>query len=734
MGPVVIARSEPAAKKMLQKNDTNPQKTLEEGHLDDDNNNYLPKMTTTPEDQEVQTGNECCAGVRATIKRYQDGVMEFGSELKELAEDIDVTSRAKKACSLNTLKGKLPIIQWLPKYRLKHFTGDLIAGLTVGLTVIPQGLAYSLVAGLSPEYGLYSAFMGCFIYLFLGTSKDITLGPTAIMSLLTGEFGKSPVEQDATYAIILSLICGIIQLLMGILHIGFIVDYISHPVINSFTSAAAITIAWSQVKKWLGLKKIPRDFIYEVYWTFRKLPETKLWDFLLGLCCLIALYGLKKTRDIKWGDVKAMSKILRVIKYVVWLTSTARNAVVVVIASGVSAGFIAHNLKPFSLTGHIKAGLPPFKAPSFTVAYNETVLSSSEVLENIGAGFAILSLLGLVETIAIGKAFARKNGYDIDADQELLAIGASNILGSFVGAYPVTGSFSRTAVNSHSGVMTPAGGIWTAVLVLLALSFLTPLFYYIPDAALAAVIIMAVIDMVDFSLLPKLWRIKKLDLLPWIVTFICCLVIGIEWGIVIGVALSLLILLFPWARPTIKKSFDRNIKYEIIDVGQGLMFPGVEYFSGKVESWALSGKNPKSAIIDMHCVSNVDYTSVENVEQLFEDFARKKKKLILCNLRSSVLNVFLKAKLKHFAHAASLEEAINLLDVSNKNSLPSDKTFTSEQSDASSETSIRTTSIPDDENLSSEASITPAMEKYSLPPGYEENSVDDDVKSVDVNL
>jgi sodium-independent sulfate anion transporter 11 len=136
-------------------------------------------------------------------------------------------------------------------------------------------------------------------------------------------------------------------------------------------------------------------------------------------------------------------------------------------------------------------------------------MSSTEVFKDIGVGIPIIALLGLVETIAIGKAFARKNDYTIDANQELLAIGVSNILGSFISAYPVTGSFSRTAVNSHSGVMTPAGGVWTAVLVLLALSFLTPLFYYIPDAALAAVIIMAVIDMVDFSLIPKLWRIKK---------------------------------------------------------------------------------------------------------------------------------------------------------------------------------------------------------------------------------
>lgn len=675
----------------------NPEKTMDDTKTQDTKvNEPDSKKTDCTTSSSSDSGSDkgrkgccctrCCHRIGKRFRNCWNGTKGVSKELKDMAGEAGGLGRnwVKRSFTVDGVKETFPIIKWLPKYRLRHLQGDLIAGLTVGLTVIPQGLAYAKVAGLSPEYGLYSAFIGCFVYMLLGTSKDITFGPTAIMSLLTGQFahpGAMKGTTDPTYAILLSLFAGIIQLAMGIFHVGFIVDYISHPVINSFTTAAAVTIAWGQIKSWFGFKDVPSDFLNQVYWNFKKLPETKLWDFMMGLTCIIVLYAMKKSRSIKWGNLKSRPK--RILKYIIWLATTARNAIVVVLASVASSLFISNGLKsPFSLTGTIAAGVPPFTVPRLTLTHNGTngteTIGTLQLLTDIGPGLAIISILGLVETVAIGKAFARKYGYTILPNQELLAVGAANIVGSFVGAYPVTGSFSRTAVNAQSGVMTPAGGIWTAMLVLLSLAFLTPLFYYIPNSALAAVIIMAVLDMIDFALVLKLWRVKKIDLIPWIVTFVCSLCIGIEYGIIIGVGVSLLFLLYPWATPKFQINFvqitdDANHGTVVITLNQGLAFPGIERFKDKVYAKALSEDHSKSVVLDFSYIANADFTAVEGMHQLLEDFAKRKRKIVVCNLRPEILDTFTRAKLKHFQHTSTVDDAISLLKEEHEDAVKKDE-------------------------------------------------------------
>ncbi|XP_050408906.1 sodium-independent sulfate anion transporter isoform X1 [Patella vulgata] len=566
-------------------------------------------------------------------------------------------------CSVETLKNRLPILKWLPKYSLTDVQSDVIAGLTVGLTVIPQGLAYAKIAGLPPQYGLYSAFMGCFVYCFLGTSKDITLGPTAIMSLMTGTFAVSPVEGDATYAIILTLMSGCVQLLMGLLNLGIIVNFISYPVINAFTSAAAITIAFSQLKHIFGLKNISREFLHMVYDIFAHIGETRIWDMTLGLTCLFLLFFFKKLRTLQWkdenpDDVKLYKRIAR--KFL-WLFGTGANAVIVISAAGVAAGLIGLNIKDkLSITGELKAGLPPFRVPDFTLESGNITQSAGEIFTKIGAGLGIVPLLGLIETIAIAKVFARQNNYRINPTQELIAIGVANIISCFCSSYPITGSFSRTAVNSQSGVRTPLSGVVTGALVLLSLYVLTPLFYYIPNAALAAVIISAVLQMIDYKIILILWKANKLDLGLLLITFISSLVIGIEYGILVGVGLSILMVLYPLARPRIKYTTQEDIL--VVQPDQGMRFPSAEYISETIIERATTGTNNKSVIFDFQHISTIDYSAVMSIKKLMADLHRFQLQVVLTNVNSTISVDLEKAEIPDLMIFSNVDKACQQLN------------------------------------------------------------------------
>ncbi|ESP01400.1 hypothetical protein LOTGIDRAFT_212898 [Lottia gigantea] len=595
-------------------------------------------------------------GLQVQYEPNEMGSIRINQQLKQFYKNI---------CTKETLKKKFPISKWLPKYSLSDLQCDVISGLTVGLTVIPQGLAYAKIAGLPPQYGLYSSFMGCFVYCFLGTSKDITLGPTAIMSLMTGTFAISPIPNDATYAIILTLMCGVVQLVMGLLNLGILVNFISYPVINAFTSAAAITIAFGQVKHIFGLKNIPRDFLPMVYDTFANLGQTKVWDMVLGFASLVALYLIKKLRSIKWQDEdEPKSTSQKVARKFLWLFGTGANAVVVISAAGIAASLISMNIKDkITITGHLKQGLPPLQVPAFSIHTRNITQSTGEIFSKIGAGFFIVPLLGLVETIAIGKAFARQNSYKIDPTQELIAIGVANIISCFISSYPVTGSFSRTAVNSQSGVRSPASGIVTGALILLALQVLTPLFYYVPQAALGAVIISAVLQMIDWKILKILWNVDKIDLVPLIITFISSLVIGIEYGIMVGIGLSLLMLLYPLARPKLKYINQGNIL--VVQPNQGMNFPSAEFISETIVQKATEGGSNRSVIFDCCHIYNIDYSAILGLKELVIDLEKNKLQVALCHVQPTVLEVIERAEIQNLSTYTTLDIALQELPVYN---------------------------------------------------------------------
>uniref|UniRef100_A0A8C3QUU1 Solute carrier family 26 member 11 n=1 Tax=Cyanoderma ruficeps TaxID=181631 RepID=A0A8C3QUU1_9PASS len=595
----------------------------------------------------------------------------------------------------------LPILRWLPRYSRAWLPLDLLAGLAVGLTAVPQALAYAELAGLPLQYGLYSSFMGCFVYCFLGTAKDVTLGPTAIMSLLVSSYAF----HQPVYAVLLAFLSGCIQLAMGLLHLGFLLDFISCPVIKGFTSAASITISFNQIKNILGLQGVPRQFFLQVYETLRRIGETRsapslpcslpcscgvlgsaasllsLWshpglisgslpgavtqlplscgfvgalpeptaclgwhccacyragDAVLGLTCLAALAGLRAMKSHLPRAAPAEPLAVRISYLIVWISATARNALVVLFAGLVAYSFQVLGSQPFRLTGSIPQGLPALRPPPFSLAAPNGTVPFLSMVQDMGVGLAVVPLMGLLETVAIAKAF-----------------GVANVLGSFVSSFPITGSFGRTAVNAQSGVCTPAGGLVTGALVLLSLAYLTSLFYYIPKAALAAVIISAVVPMFDAGIFLTLWRVKRLDLVPLCVTFLLCFW-EIQYGIVAGVLLSGILLLYSVARPPIKVSEGAVL---LVQPGGSLHFPAVEHLRGAVCSRALAASPARSVVLDCCHISSIDYTVVLGLAELQQELRGHGLSLAFCGLKDPVLRVLLSADFEGFQHFPSWEEA-----------------------------------------------------------------------------
>nr|XP_060501173.1 sodium-independent sulfate anion transporter [Panthera onca] len=552
-----------------------------------------------------------------------------------------------RCCSPAALQRRLPILAWLPDYSMSWLKMDAVAGLSVGLTVIPQALAYAEVAALPPQYGLYSAFMGCFVYFFLGTSRDVTLGPTAIMSLLVSFY----TFHEPAYAVLLAFLSGCIQLAMGFLRLGFLLDFISCPVIKGFTSAATITIGFGQIKNLLGLQGIPRQFFLQVYHTFRNIGETRVGDAVLGLVCMVLLLVLKLMRNHVppvHPEMPPGARFTNGSRSVL-----ARNALVVSFAALVAYSFEVTGYQPFVLTGQTAEGLPPVRLPPFSVTTANGTVSFTEMVQDMGAGLAVVPLMGLLESIAVAKSFASQNNYHVDANQELLAIGLTNVLGSLVSSYPVTGSFGRTAVNAQSGVCTPAGGLVTGVLVLLSLDYLTSLFYYIPKSALAAVIIMAVAPLFDAGIFGTLWRVKRLDLLPLCVTFLLCFW-EVQYGILAGTLVSALILLHSVARPKIQVSEGPVL---VLQPASGLHFPAIEALREAILSRTLEASPPRCAVLDCTHVCSIDYTVVLGLGDLLGDFHRHGVTLAFVGLQVPVLRALLSADLKGIQYFSTLEEA-----------------------------------------------------------------------------
>ncbi|XP_028049291.1 sodium-independent sulfate anion transporter [Monomorium pharaonis] len=518
------------------------------------------------------------------------------------------------------IKNRIPILKWLPQYKLKDGLGDLVAGFTVGLTLIPQAIAYAGLAGLKPQYGLYSAFAGSFVYIFFGTCREVNVGPTALISLLTWTYASGIPE----YAALLCFLSGCITILFGILHLGFLIEFISIPVVSGFTSAASVIIACSQIKNLLGLNIHGESFIEIWVELAHHIADTKIPDLILSCCCLLFLFILRYLKDKKVTNTT--------LKRFLWTVGTTRNALVVVLCAVASYIFETHGEAPYVLTGHIDAGFPTVELPPFSRTVGNQTESFIDMTKNFKFGILVVPLISIIGNVAIAKAFSR--GMPVDAMQEMLTLGLCNVVASFFQSMPITGSFSRSAVNNASGVRTPLGGIYTGILVILALSLLTPYFYYIPRATLSTVIISAVIFMIEIGIILPIWRCNKRDLMPAFVTFLACLFVGVEIGILIGTIFDLAILIYLNARPTINVEHRKisAIDYLLVRPTAGILFPAVDYLK-----MYLTKNFGVNVVLDCEHIDKIDFTAAQGISMTIKDFRKNNCYLIMLRPKPNIL-------------------------------------------------------------------------------------------------
>ncbi|KAF8342606.1 sulfate permease [Cantharellus anzutake] len=448
-----------------------------------------------------------------------------------------IPTRASSAAYLRNL---FPVIQWLPNYNKVWFAGDLIAGVTVGAVVVPQSMAYAKLAGLAPEFGLYSSFVGVLLYFAFATSKDITIGPVAVMSTLTGQIitrvrRTHPHLVPYQIAGVLAVLCGAFVTALGILRLGFIVDFIPLPAIGAFMTGSALNIAISQVPALMGITGLnTRDATYKVFINILKHLGRSDINAAVGLTALFLLYLIRSLCTWRARRDPSRAKLF-------FFISTLRTAFVILLYTLISWLVNRHRKKHprFSILSTVPRGFKHMNVPTVN---HTTVVALAKELPG-----AIIVLL--IEHIAISKSFGRVNNYTISPSQELIAIGVTNLFGPFFGAYPATGSFSRTAIKSKSGVRTPLAGVITALVVLLSIYALPPVFFYIPNAALSAVIIHAVLDLITPpKSLYHWWKVSPPEIAIFFAGVIGCIFGTIEIGIYTAIASTGGLLLFRIAK------------------------------------------------------------------------------------------------------------------------------------------------------------------------------------------
>lgn len=440
----------------------------------------------------------------------------------------------------------LPFLDWLVHYQRENFPSDLVAGVTVALILVPQSMAYAQIGGLPPQIGLYASVLPLLIYGLLGTSRSLGLGPTAITGLVSfaGAAPLAPVGsvEFIEIAVLLAMMSGIIQLVLGLLRAGFLANFLSRPVLVGFLNGAAILVAMSQVGNLLGLQ-IPRtNYILEpLVYALTHISDINLVTVGITLLSLAILYGFKtylppqlnKTNlpKIAKSILPNLSPLVAVIigSLLIWLLNLKEVA-------GVSTVNI------------IATGLPAISLPSLDMTLWSTLLP----------GAFALAIVGYVEGISVGKSLASRDNDRVIPNQELIAIGAANIGASLTGGMGVSGSFSRSVVNYSAGVKTPLSVIITACIMALILIFLMPLFVFIPLSALGAIILMAVIGMFDWRIFSQMYRQNRLDWLTLMVTFLSVLIFGIERGVFIGIGFALLTYLWRTLQPDIQTHIDTN--------------------------------------------------------------------------------------------------------------------------------------------------------------------------------
>lgn len=531
-----------------------------------------------------------------------------------------------------------PIFQWLPNYKKSYLTGDVIAGLTIGIMLIPQGMAYAMIAGLPPVFGLYASLTPQIIYAIMGTSRQLAVGPVAMDSLLVasglGALSLSGIDEYISMAIFLSLFMGSIQLLLGVLKMGFLVNFLSKPVISGFTSGAAIIIGLSQLKHLLGIDITRSNQVHKLLINaFENISLTNIYALSIGIFSIILIKVIKKYNK----------------KY-----SKRFPAALVLVVIGVSVVYF-FNLYDFGLkiVGKVPSGFPSFQSP-------EIPLDRISELTPIAL---TLALIAFMEAISVSKAIEEKqNEYEIDSNQELIALGTSNIIGSLFQSYPTTGGFSRTAVNDQAGAKTGIAPLISALVVGLTLLFLTPLFYYLPNAVLAAIIIVAVFGLIDFSYPKELYKRRKDEFILLLITFVITLTVGIKEGILSGVLLSLLIMVYRTSKPhiaVIARVKDTNYYKNIlrfnnstenrndilgIRIDSQLFFGNKDFFKKELNKQIENkGKELRLIIINTEAINYIDSSGAHTLIKIIQELKTKNIKVMFSGTSGPTRDILYKS-------------------------------------------------------------------------------------------
>lgn len=503
-------------------------------------------------------------------------------------------------------KSFFPITENFSIHSAKDWRQDIMAGITVAVMLVPQGMAYAMLAGMPPIYGLYGGLVPLLLYAILGTSRQMSIGPVAISALLVlagvSQIAEPMTPEYISLVILTGLLVGVAQMLLGVFRLGFLVNFISHPVIVGFTSAAAIIIAISQLKDLLGIY-IPRfSHVYEtVHYASNHFSETNWITVALCLGSIILILILKK------------------------INKTLPGALLVVVLGTLLVYFIGEERMAVDLIKDVPQGLPTFQMPEMSL----------ETIQKLYPTIFTVTIICIVESIAIAKVLQSKHGdYQIRADQELIALGVSKIGGAFFQSIPTSGSFTRSAVNNESGARSGFASIFTAALVGLTLVFLTPLFYYLPKAILAAIILLSVKSLFDWEEAMHLWHTHRSDFYMMLATFTVTLGLGIEEGVLAGVVLSIFMVLYRSSKPhiAILGKLPESINYRNIDrfgtanqpedvlvirFDNQLYFGNASYFQEMIQEIVNEREvKTKMVLLDASSIYDMDSTGLHTLEEL----------------------------------------------------------------------------------------------------------------------
>ena len=521
---------------------------------------------------------------------------------------------------MSRLSKILPIFDWGRTYNQLTFTNDLVAAVIVTVMLIPQSLAYALLAGLPPEMGLYASILPIVLYAIFGTSRVLAVGPVAVVSLLTAAaVGKIAIPGTPDYiaaAITLAFMSGIILLGLGLFRLGFLANFLSHPVITGFVTASGIIIAASQMKHIFGVSADGHN-ILEI--------ATSLRESIIELNWITLLIGSLTTVFLLWVRKGFLPLLLKIgLNQRVSDIFAKAGPIIAIVATTLIAWSFSLTERGVKVVGEVPQGLPPISLPSFSMDIWTSLIGSA----------ILMSLIGFIESISIARTLAATKRQRIDPDQELIGLGAANVGAAFTSGFPVTGGFSRSVVNYDAGAETPAAGAFTAIGLGVASIFLTTLIFYLPKATLAATIIVAVLALVDFSILKKTWIYSKADFAAVAATMSVTLIMGVELGVIVGVLISILSHVYKSSRPHIAivgqvpgtEHYRNVLRHDVlvnpqvltIRVDESLYFANTRFLEERIYSEVAKQSELKHVILMCSAVNAIDMSALESLEIINE--------------------------------------------------------------------------------------------------------------------